>query len=104
MSKRSRHPAFLIAAQIGLAAAALAALTLIPPATGAMALIALDGRNADQLAGPAIDQGALLLGRGPLSNILVVSGSRDRIARAMLSRGVLVIAAPRSWCSSEGSA
>ncbi|MBX3595652.1 hypothetical protein [Sphingomonas sp.] len=63
-----------------------------------MALIALDGTVGDRLAGPAIARGADLLGRGPARNILLIRADRGRIFLPMLSRGVLVIAAPQSWC------
>lgn len=66
-----------------------------------MALIALDGRDAGTLAGPAIARGAALLGRGPRANILIVEGTRDSILWPMLTRGVLVIAAPEDWCGAK---
>lgn len=78
--------------------AGVTALAFYPPANGPMALIALDGRDAARMAGPALDRGAVLLGRGPLGNILLVSGARDRIVGPMLKRGILVISAPASWC------
>ncbi len=89
--------------QTGLIAGGFLTLNFYPPADGPMALIALDGRDAGWMAKTAIAGGGTLLGRGPLSNILIVNGSRDRIARHMLASGVLVVAAPKSWCGSEGS-
>lgn len=88
----------MLLAQVGLISAGVLALAFYPPASGPMALIALDGRDAGRMAGPALDRGAILLGRGPLTNILLVNGTRERIARPMLRRGILVIAAPASWC------
>jgi len=87
--------------QIGLVLASLFAVSFYPAAQGPMALIALDGRDAGTLAGPAIERGAALLGRGPRANILIVDGRRDQIFWPMLARGVLVIAAPEDWCGAE---
>lgn len=87
--------------QIGVVLASLLALSFFPAAQGPMALIALDGRDAGTLAGPAIAQGAALLGRGRRANILVIEGRRDLILWPMLKDGVLVIAAPASWCGAD---
>jgi hypothetical protein len=84
--------------QIGLTGFGLVALAFYPPPSGAMALIALDGRDAGELAAQAIADGGKLLGRGPTRNILLVVGARDRIAAGSPANGILVIAAPQSWC------
>lgn len=76
----------------------MAALSLFPPASGPIALVALDGRDAGRLVGDAVDHGGTPIGRGPLSNILLVEARRDQVALPLLKRGVLAIAAPRSWC------
>lgn len=87
--------------QIGLVLASLLGLSFYPAAQGPMALIALDGRDAGMLAGPAIGRGATLLSRGPRANILIVDGRRDLILWPMLASGVLVIAAPEDWCGAQ---
>lgn len=87
--------------QIGVVVAGLLTLSFFPAEKGPMALIALDGRDAGALAGPAIANGAALLARGPRANILIVDGRRDRLLWSMLARGVLVIAAPEEWCGAQ---
>lgn len=87
--------------QIGLVLLSLLATSFYPAAQGPMALIALDGRDAGALAAPAIERGAVLRGRGPGANILIVDGRRDRLLWPMLTHGVLVIAAPEDWCGAE---
>lgn len=94
----------LVALQVVLVATGLSALALMPPSEGPMALIALDGRSADRLVAPALADGAQLLGRGPFSNMLVVRGRRAAIAGDMLAQGVVVVAAPVTWCRSQDSA
>lgn len=91
----------LPALQIGVVVVSLLAISFFPGTQGPMALIALDGRDAGKLAGPVIAHGGTLLGRGPRTNILIVQGRRDLILWPMLTRGVLVIAAPASWCGAE---
>lgn len=93
----------LVALQVALAATGLSVLALMPPSEGPMALIALDGRSADRLVAPALADGAQVLGRGPLSNMLIVRGHRAAIAGHMLASGVIVVAAPRTWCGAQDS-
>ena len=87
--------------QLGVVVASLLAISFAPGTNGPMALIALDGRDAGTLVNPAIARGARLLARGPRANILLVDARRDLIFWPMLARGVLVIAAPASWCGAE---
>ena len=94
----------LTVVQIALVGISLLALGLMPPRDGPMALVALDGRSADLLAAPALANGAQLLGHGPLPNILIVRGARAALAGDMIGRGVIVVAAPQSWCGPQGSA
>jgi len=67
-----------------------------------MVLIALDGRDAGRLVGPALEAGAVLAGRGPMSNMIIVNGVRARVA-PLAWRGVIALAAPRGLCG-PGSA
>lgn len=92
---------WLIPAQIFLVSGGASIAAFYPPVDGAMALVALDGRDAGRLAQRAIASGGSLLGRGTLSNVLIVQGSRSRLVPTMLANGVLVIAAPKRWCGSE---
>lgn len=75
-------------------------LALYPPREGALVLVALDGRDAGRLVQPAIDAGVQITGRGPLSNMLIVRGARDRLA-PLVAGGVVIFAAPASWCGAE---
>lgn len=102
------HASFLlhngaIAGQAGLVLAGIAALALWPPRDGSMVLIALDGRDAATLVAPAIDAGAMLAGRGPMANMILVSGSRAKLV-PLIADGVVVLAAPRGLCGPGGQA
>ena len=92
-----------VLAQAASVAAGLAALAVWPPRDGAMLLIALDGRDGGRLVGPALDAGATLVGRGPMANMIVVSGARARLA-PLMSHGVIALAAPRSLCGPGATA
>lgn len=94
----------LPAVQIVMVGIGLLALGLMPPRDGPMALVALDGSSAERLVAPALASGAQLLGRGPLSNVLIVRGARAALVGDMLARGVIVVAAPESWCGPQGAA
>lgn len=89
--------------QASLVLIGVAALALWPPREGPMMLVALDGRDAGRLAGPALDAGAQLAARGPLSNMIVVQGDRDRLT-PLAWHGVILIAAPRGLCGAEVTA
>ncbi|WP_422056859.1 hypothetical protein [Sphingomonas sp.] len=89
--------------QASLVLIGVAALALWPPREGAMMLVALDGRDAGRLVGPALDAGAALAARGPLSNTIVVTGVRRRLT-PLAWHGVILIAAPRGLCGAETTA
>lgn len=80
-----------------LVAAGAATLAFWPPRDGPMLLVAIDGRDGARLVGAAIDSGATLSGRGPISNMILVSGARARLA-PLISKGVIVLAAPPGLC------
>ena len=89
--------------QTSLVLGGVAALAVWPPREGAMMLVALDGRDAARLVAPALEAGAALAGRGPLSNMIVVRGERSRLT-PMARHGVILIAAPRGLCGAERTA
>lgn len=89
--------------QASLVLIGVAALALWPPREGAMMLVALDGRDAARLVAPALDAGAALAGRGPLSNMIVVRGVRSRLT-PLARHGVILIAAPSGLCGAETAA
>lgn len=89
--------------QASLVLIGVATLALWPPREGPMMLVALDGRDAGRLVGPALDAGAQLAARGPLSNMIVVQGVRDRLT-PLAWHGVIPIAAPRGLCGAEVTA
>ncbi len=95
-----RHGAII--SQASLVLAGVATFALWPPREGPMVLIALDGRDAGRLVGPALDAGAVLAGRGPMPNMIIVNGVRARVA-PLAWRGVIALAAPRGLCG-PGSA
>jgi hypothetical protein len=91
-------PRRLVTLQVTLMAVTLLTLALFPPAQGKMILVPLrTGAEATMIAG-AVDQGATLVGAGPLPHSFVVNGTRANIAPAMLARGILVLAAPPAGC------
>ncbi len=90
-------------AQAALVATGVAILAFWPPRDGPMLLVALDGRDGGRLVGPALDAGATLSGRGPMANMIVVSGTRTSLA-PLISRGVIAVAAPRSLCGPGAAA
>ncbi|MBC9034941.1 hypothetical protein IAG41_21325 [Sphingomonas sp. JC676] len=91
-----------VAAQIACVVGAMLFAALYPPARGKMILIPIwPGAERGMLA-LAIDEHALLIGQGPLSNSFVVFGERSAIAAGMLRRGVLVLAAPPAACGERG--
>ncbi|MCR5871527.1 MULTISPECIES: hypothetical protein [unclassified Sphingomonas] len=84
--------------QAALIAAGAATLAFWPPREGPMLLVALDGRDGARLVGPALNAGATLAGRGPMANMILVSGTRAHLA-PLLGTGVIALAAPRGLCS-----
>lgn len=97
----SRVPPFRrsapVVAQVALVAAGVATLAFWPPRDGPMLLVALDGRDGARLVGPALDAGATLAGRGPMANMILVSGPRATLA-PLISSGVIALAAPAGLC------
>ena len=92
-----------VVAQAALVAAGVSTLALWPPRDGPILLIALDGRDGARLVGPALDAGATFAGRGPLANMILVSGARAKLA-PLLSTGVVALAAPRGLCGPGAAA
>ncbi|MDP3377856.1 MAG: hypothetical protein Q8S53_05780 [Brevundimonas sp.] len=84
-------------AQARLVTAGVAILSLWPPREGPMLLVALDGRDGGRLVGPALDAGATLNGRGPMANMVLVTGARARLV-PLISSGVIALSAPRGLC------
>ncbi|RYG22688.1 MAG: hypothetical protein EON93_24865 [Burkholderiales bacterium] len=76
---------------------------LYPPAQGKMLLVPIWPGAAQGMLARATQQGALLIGSGPLPNSFVVSGSRAAIAEAMLDHGVLLLAAPPTGCGTTSA-
>ncbi len=103
----SRMPPFRrsapIVAQVALVAVGVATLAFWPPRDGPMLLIALDGRDGARLVGPALDAGATLAGRGPMANMILVSGARASVT-PLISSGVIALAAPVGMCGAGATA
>lgn len=93
----SRH---VLALQLTVAAAAIGAIGLTPPATGKMLLIPVESAAGSRLTRTAIDTGALIIGRGPIAGSLIVYGDSRRLAAPLLRRGAIAIAAPDTSCGS----
>jgi hypothetical protein len=91
----------ILPTQAGVALLALIGFAFAPPAQGRLLLVPITGNERAAL-NVALDGDARLLGAGPLRGSLVVAGSRDRFASAALDRGILILAAPSSWCGGPG--
>lgn len=87
-------------AQAILVTVGVATLAFWPPREGPMLLVALDGRDGGRLVGPALAAGATLSGRGPMANMVLVTGARARLA-PLISSGVIALSAPRGLCGPE---
>lgn len=92
---------FFVPAQVAVVATAMGGAALWPPASGAMLLVPISGRQTDA-ANAALDAGARLVVPGPIAGSLFVAGERHRLAR----HRVILLAAPDASCgaiaSSEG--
>ncbi|MES2445426.1 MAG: hypothetical protein V4574_21580 [Pseudomonadota bacterium] len=96
-------PGTLLALQLAAVVASLAAIALYPPRSGRMILIPVWPGAERGLAARALESGALLVDRGPVPNSLVISGTRAAIAPALLSSGVLTLAAPAAGCGTPAA-
>lgn len=93
-----RSDRLLLLAQVGVGVAALAIMSLYPPAQGRILLIPVVDRDVNATARLALSSGAALLGEGPLRGSLVVVGSRARIAAQLRPWRTLMLAAPPAGC------
>ncbi|MET0241597.1 MAG: hypothetical protein ABW184_17020 [Sphingobium sp.] len=78
--------------------AAMMGLVVAPPVSGEMLLIPTGAKGRDALAGIAIGAGARLVGAGPLSESLVVSGDRAALMEALMPGQALVLRAGWRGC------
>lgn len=92
----------LAAAQLATVAFLMMAGVLAPPARGDMLAIPLTTVSSHGLAAGLIAVGAIPVGKGQIDGALVVRGDRDRLAWPMLTRGVLLLAAPDFLCAGKG--
>lgn len=88
----------LVAGQVALVVAGLAALALSPPASGRMLLIPMTERGRAHLLSQALGAGASLIARGPIAGSYVVYGERARIAPSVYADGVLALAGSAGLC------
>lgn len=86
-------------AQVTAVLAGFVAFAVYPPRNGAILLLPLDHQAGLRLGRSALASGATLLGRGPTDLSLIVEGDRERLGTALAGNLVLMVAAPRSWCS-----
>jgi hypothetical protein len=94
------HPSdrLFLAAQVTAGIAALAVMSLYPPAEGRILLVPVLDHDVNVTARLALSSGAALLGEGPLPGSLVVVGSRARMARVIHPWQMLMLAAPPAGC------
>ena len=93
-----RSDRLLLVAQAGAGVAALAVMSLYPPAEGRILLVPVIDRDVNATARLAFASGARLLGAGPLRGSLVVVGNRARLAAHSQPWRVLMLAAPPAGC------
>ena len=91
----------LAGSQVGLVLAALAAIDLAPPTSGAILLLSASGMPQGRLVDMAIGSGALPIGSGPLPGSIVVQGERSALAKAALPAGDLVLAGSSRLCGDK---
>jgi len=96
-----RSDRLLLVAQAGVGVAALAIMSLYPPAEGRILLVPVTDRDANATARLALSSGAALLGAGPMRGSLVVVGSRARLAAHSRPWRILMLAAPPAGCGTS---
>lgn len=97
MTVRLSRPALGPALQLAVVAGATLTLTA-PPSDGMMLLVPIRPEASRRIITIAVDQGASLVGRGPLPGSIVVAGRRSAMLSPMIRAGVLVFAAPPAGC------
>lgn len=96
------HPGTSLSVQCCLVMSSLAALYVMPPASGRMLLMPMTQDGRAGLARVAVAHGARLIAAGPWTGSLVVEGRRDTLARPLLMAGVLAIAGDAGGCGDLG--
>ena len=90
----------IVSGQLALAASAMVLIAFAPPEQGRMLLVPMDG---DVMSEAMIrNLNATPLGAGPLQGSWIVDGDRRSLA-PLLSKGVLVLAAPAAACVTSAS-
>lgn len=100
-SQARSHGWRLVVLQIAGAMLLMLCSVFAPPAQGNFLLVPI--RSDAAVAAAALDNGALIVGRGPAGVSLVVKGRRALLAAPLLKRGILTLGAPALLCG-ESSA
>lgn len=87
--------------QFALMLTGLAGLYAFPPLEGRMMLVPLTDHARAALLPVAVEHGARLVARGPISGSMLVEGRRDRLADPLLRDGVLLLAARAGGCGAD---
>lgn len=74
---------------------ALTALAISPPAQGRMIVMPLHAGDSGAVLRTALRNGAGLVGRGPITGSLIISGELGRLAMPLMRARALLLAAPR---------
>ena len=91
-------PLLAVPGQLLLVLTALFAALSLPPTSGAMLLIPLDGHMPAAALNLALDADARILARGPVPGSVVVDAQRSRLVAPLFKAGILTVAAPARWC------
>lgn len=94
-SLRQHLPLF---AQCGLILCGLAAVYVVPPASGQMLLVPMTREARSTLAMVAVARGARLVAAGPWNGSLLVEGERDQLVQPLLRAGVITVSARAGGC------
>ena len=103
VSSASTPRRFTLLAHVAVVLLGLPLLYALPPDRGRILLVPLTDGARHAVARLAIANGARLMAAGPWPGSLVVEGRGDRMAPALLERGIVSLSARVGGCGEERS-
>jgi hypothetical protein len=79
----------------------LGVVALMPPRTGAILIVSMNGQSENEIARWAIAHDARLISRGPFAHSLVVSGDRAALFDASLGERAVLLSGPAAGCGEQ---
>jgi hypothetical protein len=98
LRRMTRH---ILLLQLGAVLTALTLVAFAPPVEGRMILVPVIPGAAQGMIARATRHDALLVDYGPLPGSFVIEGNRAALWSAMLSHGVVILAAPPAGCGAN---